>query len=222
MILIGVALLVGGAAWLAEHPEHDPRAPLDLNDPVGWATATKLANLRGDTQLCRAVLRRSNVAIAALEPTGEGACARPDRTVLEEYPFTPGRPSSTCDVALALELWQRNTLNRIAENLFEANVSQVRHVGTYSCRRLYGRGTGDWSEHATGNAIDIVGFTLSDGTDISVLGDWDGGGRKSVFLRQARDGACEVFSTTLSPDYNSAHADHLHLDMARRWSGVCR
>ncbi|MDP1909506.1 MAG: extensin family protein, partial [Hyphomicrobium sp.] len=31
-----------------------------------------------------------------------------------------------------------------------------------------------------------------------------------------RDGACRLFSTTLSPDYNAAHADHLHFDQASR------
>jgi hypothetical protein len=32
-----------------------------------------------------------------------------------------------------------------------------------------------------------------------------------------------VFATTLSPEYNAAHRDHLHLDQARRAGfGVCR
>ena len=34
--------------------------------------------------------------------------------------------------------------------------------------------------------------------------------------KQSRDGACRVFSTVLSPDYNAAHRDHLHLDTANR------
>ena len=43
------------------------------------------------------------------------------------------------------------------------------------------------------------------------------------FLRRARDEACTVFGTVLSPDYNAAHADHLHLDQAARgFGGVCR
>ena len=35
-------------------------------------------------------------------------------------------------------------------------------------------------------------------------------------LREVRDGACDLFATTLSPDYNAAHRDHLHLDQAAR------
>jgi hypothetical protein len=37
-----------------------------------------------------------------------------------------------------------------------------------------------------------------------------------------RDGACRLFATTLSPDYNAAHADHLHLDQANRGAGGWR
>jgi len=36
---------------------------------------------------------------------------------------------------------------------------------------------------------------------------------KGQFLRKVRDGACQVFLTTLSPDYNAQHHDHFHLDM---------
>ena len=39
-----------------------------------------------------------------------------------------------------------------------------------------------------------------------------------------RDGACGLFATVLSPDYNAAHRDHFHLDQAARgrFGGVCR
>ena len=93
----------------------------------------------------------------------------------------------------------------------------------FSCRRLYGRGNGRWSEHATGNAIDLAAFVLEDGRRVSVLRDWKGDDEKAAFLRRARDEACSVFGTVLSPDYNAAHADHLHLDQAARgFGGVCR
>ncbi|RZL73462.1 MAG: extensin, partial [Sphingomonas sp.] len=48
--------------------------------------------------------------------------------------------------------------------------------------------------------------------------DWKGDDPKAAFLRDVRDGACQLFATTLSPDYNAAHADHLHLDQANRGS----
>jgi len=222
LVLILVALFVAGRAYVAEHPEDNPAAPLNLNDPKGWATQTKIMSLRDDIPECRAVLERSDVAFTALDPAGEGDCARPDRLRLGDYPLTPSRPPMTCPVAVGLELWQRDTLEPIAQEIFGSAIAEVQHLGVYSCRRLYGRGSGAWSEHATGNAIDIAGFRLEDGTSISVLGDWDGEADKALFLRAARDGACDAFATTLSPDYNAAHADHFHLDMDGRWSSVCR
>ena len=42
------------------------------------------------------------------------------------------------------------------------------------------------------------------------------------FLRRVRDGACGLFATVLSPDYNAAHRDHLHLDQADRGMGGWR
>jgi hypothetical protein len=220
--LLFVALFVGGRGWLAEHPEHNPWAPLDLDDPPGWATEAKLLALRDDVPACRSVLERSDIAYTALDPQGEGACARPDRTRLDAYPLAPDRPPTTCPVAIAMELWQRDSLDPAATELFGSGIARVEHLGAYSCRRLYGRGSGAWSEHATGNAIDISAFVLEDGTRISVLRDWDDGSIEQDFLRRVRDGACDSFSTVLSPDYNAAHADHFHLDMSGRWSGLCR
>ena len=216
------ALFVAGRSWLAEHPEHDPYAPLDLNDPKGWATQQKIVALRDDIPACRATLERSGVAFRALEPAGEGECRREDRTQLATYPLSPDTPPVTCPVAIAMELWRRDTLNPIAEEIFGSDIAQIQHLGAYSCRRLYGRNEGPWSEHATANALDVAGFTLADGTQISVLRDWQGEGDKPRFLRAVRDGACGAFSTVLSPDYNAAHADHFHLDMDSRWSSVCR
>ncbi|PTS74531.1 extensin, partial [Sphingomonas sp. HMWF008] len=82
-----------------------------------------------------------------------------------------------------------------------------------------------WSEHSTADAVDIAAFVLADGRRISVLEDWRGNGPEATFLHRVRNGACRLFATTLSPDYNAAHANHLHLDQAVRggmgWT-VCR
>lgn len=223
-LLLLAALFVAGRAWLAEHPQHDPWAPLDLRDPPGWATARKLQAIQGDTQACREVLRRSEVKFSALPEAGEGACARPDRTRLDGYPFSPAPPPTTCAAAIALELWRRETVQSEARTIFGKEVARIEHLGAFSCRRMYGREDGPWSEHATGNAVDIAAFVLDDGTRIGVLADWNGSDPdKALFLRRVRDGACRAFSTVLSPEYNAAHADHLHFDMAQRgWGGVCR
>lgn len=222
LLLMLAGLLVTGRTWLNLHPEHDPWAPLDLRHPPGWATQAKLRAIQGDVALCRQVLERSGIDHAVLDPAGEGACLREDRTRLADYPLSPDTPPTTCDTAVSLYLWERDVVRPAARAILDSELARIEHLGAYSCRRLYGRDEGPWSEHATGNAIDIAGFTLADGTSISVLGDWSGQGAKARFLREVRDGACENFSTVLSPDYNAAHRDHFHLDMTTRWGSVCR
>ena len=222
LLLVLIGILVAGRTWLAEHPQHDPWAPLDLRDPVGWATETKLLALRDDPAQCRAVFERSEVAFTSLDPVGEGPCRREDRLQLGDAPLAPNTPSTTCPTAMAFHLWERDVLEPAAQEVFGSKIARVEHLGAFSCRRLYGRISGPWSEHATANAIDIAGFVLEDGTRISVLRDWPGEGDKARFLRQVRDGACASFATALSPDYNAAHADHFHLDMSPRWRSVCR
>ena len=217
-----LALLLAGRVWLAEHPQHNPWAPLDLRDPVGWATQDKLRGLREDPAQCRAVLGRSAVPYVALDAAGEGACRREDRTRLSAFPLSPDTPPTTCPTAVAMVLWERDVLAPLAEEILGSEISQIRHLGAYSCRRLYGRDEGAWSEHATANAIDIAGFELADGRYVSVLRDWQGTDPEAQFLRQVHAGACRRFSTVLGPDYNAAHADHFHLDMSPRWRGVCR
>jgi hypothetical protein len=222
LLLLGAAF-VAARAWLAEHPQHNPWAPLDLNDPPGWATQRKIAALRGDPAECRAVLERSEVTFAVLPAAGEGECRREDRTVLSEAPLAPAPPPTTCAIGAAFELWLRQGVRPAAEELLGSPVARIEHFGAYSCRRLYGRAEGRWSEHATGNAIDIGAFVLADGRRISVLADWRGEGEEAEFLRRARDEACRVFGTVLSPDYNAAHADHFHFDQAARgFGGLCR
>ena len=222
-LFVAGALFLAGRGWLEEHPEHNPWAPLNLNDPPGWATGPKIARLRQDAAECRAVLERSGVAFDALPPAGEGECRREDRTVLTDAPLSPDTPATTCAVAAALVLWLRQGVRPAAEELLGSDVAHVEHFGAFSCRRLYGRSTGGWSEHATGNAIDLAAFVLEDGQRISVLRDWTDDDEEATFLRRVRDEACGIFATVLSPDYNTAHADHLHLDQtARGFGSVCR
>ncbi|MDC0886756.1 extensin family protein [Altererythrobacter sp.] len=223
VVLLVLAGAIAGWSWLQENPGYNPWAPLDLRDEPGIATQRKIAALRGDPEQCRAVLDRSNVASTALEPAGEGACRRENRIRLDAYPLSPSRPTTTCAVAAAMEIWLARGVQPAAREIYGQPVSRIEHLGAYSCRRLYGANEGPWSEHATANAIDIAAFVLEDGSRISLLGNWDDNDEDAVFLKRTRDSACEVFGTVLSPDYNAAHRDHFHLDQqARGFGSVCR
>lgn len=228
--LMAVAALgLAGWRWLEDHPEHNPWAPLRLEDPPGWATRVKLARLRDDPAECRGFLQRSGIAFTTLPPVGEGACRRADRTLLAAarrsgLDLRPRDAAASCAVNAGLALWLKHGVQPAAEGVLGSRVVGIEHLGTANCRRIGGGETGTWSEHATGNAIDIAAFVLADGRRVSVAKDWRGAGDKAAFLHVVRDAGCRTFGTVLSPDYNAAHADHLHLDQAgsrRGWS-FCR
>jgi len=214
---IGALLLYGHAR---RHPEDMPWTALDLGRPIGTFTGRKLAGIEGGQ--CMVLLTRAGVRYTALPARDAGAQCGYDRAVR----FAPGgslaisyRPAdlgTSCPVAAALALWEWHVVQPAAQRHLGRAVAGIDHFGSYGCRRLYGRDTGAWSEHARANAIDIAGFTLAGGRRISVVRGWGRGGPEAAFLREVRDGACRLFSTVLSPDYNAAHRDHLHLDQARR------
>lgn len=228
-----VLAFIGGRAWLRDHPEYDPQEPLMIDQPDTWVTKSKFAALRNDRDECRAFLKRSAIEFTALAPAGTDECRRDDRKLLAapdrfNIDLQPGKAQATCAIDAGLARWLHRDVQPSAEAILGSRVVRLEHLGTVNCRRIGGSATGNWSEHARGNAIDVAGFVLADGRRISVLRDWDhkdqSAKSEARFLRTIRDRACASFSTVLSPDYNAAHANHLHLDQARRTSGwsACR
>lgn len=222
-MLATLALVAWGMA--RGRPQDLPWTPLDFSQPVGLFTGRKLTALTGEPATCRALLSQAGVRFTALPPRHEGQCGYDDavrmaRGGARSVDYAPAGLGVACPVAAALAVWEWEVVAPAARRHFDARVVRVDHFGSYSCRRLYGRDAGAWSEHATADAVDIAGFRLSDGTRISVARDWAGTGRegaaKAAFLREVRDGACRLFATVLSPDYNAAHRDHFHLDQAAR------
>jgi hypothetical protein len=224
IMVLGIAALLAliGYGWIRQHPEDTPWAPLDLAQPIGLFTGSKLVKLGEDFPRCRALLDRAGVGYTVLAEVREGAaCGYADGLRFDARdpritPFSPANLGVACPVAAALALWEWEVVQPAAERHFRMRVSRIEHLGSYNCRRLYGRSQGDFSQHATADAVDISGFRLADGTRITIVNGWAKGGRQAAFLREVRDGACGVFATVLSPDYNAAHRDHLHLDQANR------
>jgi hypothetical protein len=198
----------------------NPFYPLRASDPIGPLTKWKLQGLVFDPAACRLFLVDANVTFTEIpDRTEQGFCRMHDavRMTSGGPPFYPNTPITTCSVAAGLVIWQRNGLKQAARDMMGSSVTRIDHLGTYNCRRQYGRKTGWASEHASANAIDIQGFTFLDGQRASVLDDWNPRGgeptEKANFLRSAQDKACDVFKVVLGPEANVAHKNHFHLDM---------
>ena len=203
IVLLGLGAYWVGRDYVRRHPQDVPWTALDLDHPPGLFTAAKLASLGSRPQQCRALLAEVPTGDRPAPPRRSGAqCGYADGMLLggRRGARFGGDLVTSCPVAAALYLWERDTLQLAALRHFGSTVTAVEHAGSYSCRRLYGRSTGPYSEHATADAVDITGFRLADGTRVSVLRDWPGEGPEPAFLREVRDGACKLFATVLSPD----------------------
>ncbi|MCR5878436.1 extensin family protein [Phenylobacterium sp. J367] len=217
-----VGFLLAGIvnAWA---PAQDlPWKPFRLDRPVGMATGVQFARAVADPAICRATLDTAGVRFTEEPDRDLGECATTNTIRLRDgaAPLSPAAPVITCEAALGYAAWSRHVLQPAAEDLLGSRISGVEHYGTYACRNVYGRAEGRRSEHAFANALDVASFRTADGQRVSVLRDFRDEGPRGQFLRRVRDGACPWFRAVLSPDYNAAHRDHLHLDFGR-WS-VCR
>lgn len=119
-----------------------------------------------------------------------------------------------CGLAGKFAAWIRYGAQPAARQLLGSELVRVESFGTYACRNTVGTaGPLRLSGHAIANAVDVGGFVLADGRRIAILTGWaspDPAVRQ--FLQVVRHSACRRFGTVLSPDYNAAHANHLHLE----------
>jgi hypothetical protein len=68
------------------------------------------------------------------------------------------------------------------------------------------------SEHATGNAVDIMALGLADKRQIGIVAVADKLNPDHRLLMALRLTACGYFTTVLGPGANTAHANY-HLDL---------
>jgi hypothetical protein len=123
------------------------------------------------------------------------------------------RPATmSCGLASRLDEFEREVVQPAARSEFGERVARIDHLGAFSCRANT-QTRGRFSEHAFGRAIDISGFQLADGTQISIARDWSASGPKRRFLQRIARGACRYFSVVLTPDSNADHYNHFHLDI---------
>ncbi|WDF73316.1 extensin-like domain-containing protein [Novosphingobium sp. KACC 22771] len=124
----------------------------------------------------------------------------------------------TCPLANTFAGWARFGVDRAARAILGSPLVRIETMGSYSCRNV--AGTDRRSAHATGNAIDVAAFVLADGRRITVLNGWNSPDpAERDFLRTVHQSACRRFGTTLGPDFNAAHRNHLHVDLTN--NGIC-
>ncbi len=193
-------------------PEH---LPAQTNLPTADAEEAS-----AKPSACRVTFaEKGGVALPGEAKSASGECAVADPVSFREIAVPDGPTvefdtAVTVSCAFALELldWVRQDLPPIlaAE---KGKLVKLTSVGGQACRPRNGVPGAFISEHATGNALDLGGLVLQDGRTIR-LTEPEGATRT---LREAvQQSACRRFRTVLGPGSDSAHKDHIHLDMRQR------
>ena len=196
--------------------------------PIAMDTRERITRSAEDVAVCRATLQASRVEMTPIpdRDAGTGCTLFGGGTLDVDWGtvarLSPGKPEMTCETALAFSIWRRQSVEPAAREILGSEVVQIDLMGAYSCRNVNGAATGRRSAHARGNAIDVGGVRLRDGRRVTVLDHWPEGSDEARFLRRIRDDACRLFGTVLSPDYNAAHHNHLHLEVQEADWTMCR
>jgi hypothetical protein len=204
------ALLLAGCGSGGRDDQLRPR-------PMGARPVTLNLPTSRETQACFADLSRDDVRFSPMPDRDYGGgCQVIGAVQLIDIgvPVT-NLTAMRCGLARTFTGWARHAVAPAAHQILGSDLVRIESFGSFACRNVIGsaRAGNKLSGHATANAVDISAFILADGRRISVETGWrseEPGVRE--FLQIIHASACKRFGTVLSPDYNAAHHDHLHLE----------
>ncbi|MGB7318827.1 MAG: extensin family protein [Planktotalea sp.] len=126
-----------------------------------------------------------------------------------------------CGTAKALKQWVDKGL-KPSIGKRGGGIASIKVAAHYACRTRNNQKGAKISEHGKGRAIDIAGFKLKSGEEITVLKGWRSN-KNGKPLKSMHKAACGPFGTVLGPNADRFHQDHFHFDTARYRSGsYCR
>jgi len=131
----------------------------------------------------------------------------------------PDQPTVKCDFALKLSQFVNQRVQSLAQQSVGSTVVTMGTGPGFDCRGRNGDSAAKISEHASGDAVDIVYFKLANKLQILVKDALNVQSPSFAFLRDVRAAACDEFTTVLGPGANKAHAEHFHVDLEARSGG---
>ncbi|HEY8380883.1 MAG TPA: extensin family protein [Microvirga sp.] len=235
------AVFAGGfvvSAALAETPPAPPLPPPRPADaaptpeaapaPAGPAVQTsprsadEAATLLAET--CRNRITRLGVSFEPKPDVSAPSCGFRDAVLVSMLPdgVAVAPPAlMTCPVAEGLARWTLDVLTLEADRHLGAAPVKLAIGTSYECRNQ--RSGSKLSEHAFGNAVDVMGVEFHKRAAVPITAH-AAGTPEAAFQDAIRAGACATFTTVLGPGSDAAHGDHLHLDLRGRRGGyrICQ
>ena len=157
------------------------------------------------------------VTSVPLPPISKGACVVPAPILVSAFGNgtikLSAKATTNAAMAKAMAGWLHDDVIPAAAD-FGGRLTALEIAASYDCRNRDGLPDAKLSEHAFADAIDISGFQISGKGWIEVGGAHPADAQK--FLDRIRKAACGPFTTVLGPGSDSYHANHFHLDLAKR------
>ncbi len=147
--------------------------PASATAPDVWTDAEQVAGLRD----CLRLLAPLALEIDVDTPMRHGQCGTSAPLLLhsvgeaEKVVFDPA-PEMNCRLAASVARWVDTVLQPLAKEVLKSRVMKIIGASSYACRNVYNSPNLPLSEHATGNAVDVVGFVTADGRTITVKHWW--------------------------------------------------
>jgi len=235
-MLLSALLVLGVTTAMAESPplpreRPQPAAPSSsaeappLDAPSSAAESSSVEPPPPETppriyQVACPALLDGRVTGKAMPPIHEGQCGIQSPLALDAIGVN-GRSvplssviTTDCGMATALPEWL-DAVDAYAFATEKTRIAAIDVATSYECRNVDHAATGNLSFHAFADALDVIGFGLTDGRHISIAPGYRGTvAEGSALLRFAHDAACAHFTTVLGPDADAFHQDNLHLDLA--------
>lgn len=124
------------------------------------------------------------------------------------------QPALGCDTARALNAW-------VTQGVLPAFRQQGEDLAGIRISRDYACAAADGPGHNMGEALDVSGFDLADGTVLRVA-EAGADPEANVLLQTLHQRACGPFSGTLGPWTGAGSAESLHYDTVTRDGLHCR
>jgi hypothetical protein len=196
-------------------PRPGPREPAQPSIPSAASPSTGPAAVGR----CLDVLGKIGAKAEAAADIVEGACHAEQvvhlLSVSNDVLLSP--PATLrCSMAQVVARWSNDIFQDSARQTL-GEVPRQMLIGTsYQCRTQNRQANAKLSEHAFANALDVMGFSLSNNRALMIGPTLDS--KQALFAAEIRRKACLYFSTVLGPGSDAEHGNHLHIDQRQRHS----
>ena len=213
-------------AWSTEKSGGESSVQVQENDPDGLSVSNDPVIYQA---ACPFVLQ--GIAQGRLlPPIADGDCG--EKSPYEIVSVSGLKLSSpaimNCNMVAAVAAWAVQ-VNQASVQFLESRIAQLQVSTSYQCRRRNNSPTGKISEHGFANGLDLTGFVLESGGEITIEADWpfttgDENGTQVTkvpvssagaarFLVEVHQAACVQVTTVLGPESDESHRDHFHFDL---------